>query len=76
MNLSTEDAQLFFKLFFALLAYANRQLQMVPNVATPEDIPTAGIQTAGKIRDALYEHPELFGYEDLRQFRTCCSYSS
>ncbi len=59
MNLAIEDARLFFKLFFALLAYANRQLKVLPNVNTPDDIPKAGSQKVVTIRDALYAHPEL-----------------
>ncbi len=59
MNLSTEDARLFFKLFFALLAYANRTLKVVPDVSNADDIRQAGVQGAQKIRDALYKHAEL-----------------
>jgi hypothetical protein len=59
MNLAVEDARLFFKLFFALLAYANRQLKVLPNVTTPADIPKAGSQKVVTIRDALYAHSEL-----------------
>jgi hypothetical protein len=63
MNLAPEDAQLFFKLFLALLAYTNRQLNVVENVSTVGDIhklgPT-GTASTMKIRDALYAHPKLF----------------
>jgi hypothetical protein len=59
MNLSIEDAQLFFKLFFALLAYANRELKIVPNVSKAGDIPKAGAEGAASIRDALYKQPKL-----------------
>ncbi len=60
MNLSNDDARLFFKLFLALLAYANRHLNVVPKVSTVSDIQEAGTENTGKIRDALYAHPELF----------------
>ena len=42
MNLPTEDARHFFKLFFALLAYTNRLLKITPKVSAPSDIPKAG----------------------------------
>ncbi len=63
MNLATEDARLFFKLFLALLAYTNRQLNVVKNVSTVSDIHKlgkAGTASTMKIRDALYAHPKLF----------------
>ena len=57
MNLATEEARLFFKLFLALLAYTNRQLRVVENVATVSDIhklAKAGTASTMKIRDGLY----------------------
>ncbi len=76
MNLPTEDARLFFKLFFALLAYTNRQLKITPKVSAPSDIPKAGGDALMKMRDALYadsklldrfieENPEHFTPEEL-----------
>jgi hypothetical protein len=79
MNLTSENAQLFFKLFLALLAYTNRQRQVVENVATVGDIHKlgkAGTASIMKIRDALYAHskvldqfvvenPENFAPEEL-----------
>jgi len=62
MNLASEDAQLFFKLFLALLAYTNRQRQVVENVTTVGDIHKlgkAGAAAIMKIRDALYAHPKV-----------------
>ncbi len=59
MNLATEDARLFFKLFFPLLAYANHQLKVFPNVNTADGTRKAGSQKVVTIRDALYAHPEL-----------------
>lgn len=63
MNLAAEDAQLFFKLFLALLAYTNRQLRVVEDIATVSDIQKiskTGTASTMKIRDALYAHPEMF----------------
>lgn len=60
MNLSTEDARLFFKLFLAILAYTNRQLSVVPKVSRPTDLYKLGTERTAKIRDALYAHPDMF----------------
>jgi hypothetical protein len=60
MNLSTQDAQLFFKLFLAILAFTNRQLNVLPNVSKPTDLHGLGTERTAKIRDALYVRPELF----------------
>jgi hypothetical protein len=76
MNLATEDTRLFFKLYFALLAYTNRQLKITPKVSASSDIPKAGGEALMKIRDALYadsqllvrfieENPERFTPEEL-----------
>lgn len=76
MNLATEDARLFFKLFFALLAYTNRQLKITPKVSAPTDIPKVGGDALMKMRDALYadskllvrfieENPDHFTPEEL-----------
>ena len=62
MNLASEDAQLFFKLFLNLFAYTNHQRQVVENVATVGDIHKlgkAGTASIMKIRDALYAHPKI-----------------
>jgi hypothetical protein len=37
MKLSTEDADLFYKLMWRLQFYVNRQRQILPNVASLED---------------------------------------
>ena len=76
MNLPTEDARLFFKLFFALLAYTNRQLKITPKVSAPTDISKSGGDALMKMRDSLYadtklivhfieENPEHFTQEEL-----------
>jgi hypothetical protein len=59
MQVTLEEAQLFFKLYFALLAYTNRQRKVVPKISKPEDIPGAGIANLGKIRDELFSHVNL-----------------
>jgi hypothetical protein len=59
VNLSTEESALFFKLWFSLLAYANRHLQVVPGIVEPKDIIGKPHEQPAKIRDALVEHPDL-----------------
>ncbi|MCL4506222.1 MAG: hypothetical protein M1434_07190 [Chloroflexi bacterium] len=59
MNLSTDDAQLFFKLFFALLAYTSRQRNLVPEAITADDIRRLDTQRTAVIRDQLYADPEV-----------------
>lgn len=61
MQLAPAEAQLFFKLFFGLLAYANRQLRVAPNLHTADDVRKIGSAHVIKIRNALYAHPNLIG---------------
>lgn len=59
MNLTTEETQLFYKLRFALLAYANRHLKVIPGLAMAEQIGRQPIEQTVKLRDALLAHPDL-----------------
>lgn len=59
MNLPIEDARLFFKLYFALLAFANRELNVVPGVSKADDISKTKIEQTQKIREALFKHPQF-----------------
>jgi hypothetical protein len=59
MNLASEDARLFFKLYFALLAFANRELKVVEDVSKADDIAKTKIERTQKIREALFKHPGL-----------------
>lgn len=59
MNLSPEEAQLFYKLHMSLLVYANRHLAIRPRVATIEEFLNTSLEQKVKLRDALYDHPEL-----------------
>lgn len=49
MNLPGEETQLFFRLFFGLLAYANRTLKVVPKLETADDIRRLGSQRVVEI---------------------------
>jgi len=61
MNLHPDDGRLFYKLFSALMGYVNRKLGIFPEQFTVESEYTSlPPQTRGKVRDALYEHRELF----------------
>lgn len=59
MNLSAEEAQLFYNLYFALLSYVNRHLGIIPKVNTPEQIGRQPVEQAAEVRDALLAHPDL-----------------
>lgn len=55
MNLSREDAGLFFKLMWAVQFYVNRQLGLLPGVASIEAYSKLPAQDKLKVRSALYE---------------------
>lgn len=59
MNLSVEETTLFYRLFWGLMAYANRHLKVIPKVSVPQDFATADPNDVGKLRNALWEHPNL-----------------
>jgi len=59
MNLSTSDIGLFYKLHGSLLAFANRQLKIVPEDIAPEQIRKQPLQQLAKLRDACYDKPEI-----------------
>lgn len=59
MNISREDAGLFFKLMWALQAYVNRQLKLVPGIKSTKSYIKLDSEEKLKVRDALWAHPEL-----------------
>lgn len=59
MQLSPEDAALFFKLMPALQVYANRQLQVVKNLEDVEQYKSISDEERMKLRNAVYKKPEL-----------------
>jgi len=70
MNLSAEEIQLFYKLRFALLAYVNRHLNVIPHVTTAGQIGRQPVEQVAGLRNALLAHPELlerFVAENLEQ---------
>lgn len=59
MNLSLEETDLFYKLHWALLAYANQHLKVLPKGLTSEQIHRQPATRIVKLRDALHAQPEL-----------------
>lgn len=59
MKLSEEDADLFFRLMWALQFYVNQQLQVLPDVDSLEAYEAAATEDKLKVRNALYENLNL-----------------
>ena len=59
MNLTTTDADLFFKLMWRLQFYVNRQRQILADVASLEDYEDRSMQDKAPVRNALWENLEL-----------------
>jgi hypothetical protein len=59
MNLSTEETQLFYKLHWALLAYANQYLKVIPHITTADKVSKQPVEQVAKLRDALHAKPDL-----------------
>lgn len=60
MQLPPEEADYFFSLFKPLLVYTNQKFQINPGIKKSEDIEKYPFESTVKIRDKLYQHPELF----------------
>ncbi len=59
MNLSREDADLFFKLMWGLQFYVNQQRQILPNVKLAKEYAALPMSEKVEVRDALWENPDL-----------------
>lgn len=59
MNLSQEDAALFFRLMGNLQLYVNRRLNILPDVESVETYARLDSEAKRKVRDALYQHADL-----------------
>lgn len=59
MKLSKEDVELFYKLYHPLLVYAKKKFNIVRSTTSPEDLKKFPLEEINKLRDRLYEHPEL-----------------
>lgn len=58
-RLPDADVHQFFQLYRALQLYANAGLHVVPEVQTVEHVAQLKLEDQIKLRDALYDHPEL-----------------
>ena len=61
MNLSKEDAALYYKLRMSTLAYTNQKLAIVPQVATPADMRKLSLTEIAKLSAAFYDDAEMLG---------------
>lgn len=59
MVLSPQDAELFFKLYWALLFFANQRLQVVADLDAAEDVGGLSVEVVFKLREALLAKAEL-----------------
>jgi|YNPBryunderm2012_1023409.scaffolds.fasta_scaffold25715_2 hypothetical protein len=59
MNLPPEEVQLFYRLYWSALAYANQSLNVLPGLASWEDIRKHPGEKVSKLRDAFWAKPEL-----------------
>ena len=59
MNLSTAETELFYKLHGSWLAFANRELQIMPKNIPAEQVRRQPIELVAKLRDAAETRPDL-----------------
>ncbi len=59
MNLPPEEVQLFYRLYWNVLAYANRSLNILPQLASWEDIRKHPREKVSELRDAFWTKPKL-----------------
>ncbi|MDM8527464.1 hypothetical protein QUF58_04560 [Anaerolineales bacterium HSG24] len=59
MQLSSDDAKLFYKILWPLYFYTNQQLNVVENVSAPEDFEQPPQEKSFKVRDALFKNLQL-----------------
>lgn len=59
MNLPPADIDLFYKLHGSLLAFANRELKILPKGIAPEQVRQQPIQQVANLRDACYAKPAI-----------------
>ena len=59
MKLAAEDADLFYKLNLALLAFTNKRLKLCPGAETPEAVKRLSLDEKVIIRNALWEDDDL-----------------
>jgi hypothetical protein len=63
MNLSPEDVQLFYKLWWSVLAYTNAQVKLTKKIKTASDVRSHNAKEIVKLRDAFYKGTKILdGY--------------
>lgn len=58
MNVSEEDAALYYKLYLPLLLYVNKKYDLT-DMETPEDVKSAPLKEVELLRNKLFDHPEV-----------------
>ena len=61
MNLPTPETDLYYKLQGSLLAFANRQLKILPEDTPPDQVRKQPVDQVVKLRDACYAKPAILG---------------
>lgn len=59
MRLPEKDLELFFKLYPALLLYANQQLKVIEGATTPNTFKGLSLEEQVEVRDALFDKPSI-----------------
>jgi len=59
VNLSTEDADQFYRFMWGLQLYVGKELRLMPTGQTLPEYAALGSTPKIKVRDALWKHPEL-----------------
>lgn len=59
MKLSREEVELFYKLYHSLLVYVNKKFDIIKGIDSLQDLRRLPPKEINKLRDRLYEHPEL-----------------
>ena len=59
VKLPKKDIELFFKLYLALLLYANQQLKVIKGATTPKKFEELSLEKQMEVRDALFDKPSL-----------------
>jgi hypothetical protein len=59
MNLSSEETALFYRLYYSVMVYTNRRLEIISDLTDPKDVGFRQPEEKIQMRDAFYEHPEL-----------------
>lgn len=59
MVLKTEDAELFYKLFFSLLDYANRKYNICPGIGKMRTASSLNPADVKEVANAVWDEPEI-----------------